>query len=51
MADNLADKLAGAAIDTASTTLSFANRNLKLNTEEDGGYLPFILFCGFLSKN
>lgn len=35
MADTLADKLAGAALDTAATTLSFANRNLKLDTEKD----------------
>lgn len=36
MADKLADQLAGTALDTKTTTLSFANRNLKLDTEDDG---------------
>ncbi|XP_043219233.1 ran GTPase-activating protein 1-like isoform X2 [Amphibalanus amphitrite] len=35
MADKLVEKLAGATLDTTATTLSFANRNLKLDSEED----------------
>ncbi|XP_037078528.1 LOW QUALITY PROTEIN: ran GTPase-activating protein 1-like [Pollicipes pollicipes] len=35
MTDHLADLLSGAALDTSTTTLSFANRGLKLDTEED----------------
>jgi len=35
MAEELAEQLAGTGLDSAATTLSFANRNLKLDTEED----------------